>query len=106
MLKDIIAELHDMGVRTSIFINPETKYFEPARATGTDRVELYTEPYASQYPYDKEKAVAAYVEVATLAKNLGLGLNAGHDLDLQNLKFLKLIMQSSMAYQLMPSSIN
>ncbi|WP_114751207.1 pyridoxine 5'-phosphate synthase [Pleomorphovibrio marinus] len=89
MLKDIIAELQETGVRTSIFINPDPKYFEPAKTTGTDRVELYTEPYASHFHQDKEKAVAPYVTVANLAKELGLGINAGHDLDLHNLKFLK-----------------
>ncbi|EPR66313.1 pyridoxine 5'-phosphate synthase [Cyclobacterium qasimii] len=89
MLKDLISELHSYGVRTSIFINPETKYFEPAKETGTDRVELYTEPYASTYHKDKVKAVAPYLEVAAIARELGLGLNAGHDLDLHNLKFLK-----------------
>jgi len=89
LLKDLIEELHSYGVRTSIFINPESKYFEPAKETGTDRVELYTEPYASTYHIDKEKAIAPYLEVASLSKDLGLGLNAGHDLDLHNLKFLK-----------------
>lgn len=89
MLTDIIAELHEYGVRTSIFINPETKYFEPAKLTGTDRVELYTEPYASMFPSDPEKAVKPYVEVSELARELGLGLNAGHDLDLHNLSYLK-----------------
>ncbi|SDD67306.1 pyridoxine 5'-phosphate synthase [Algoriphagus faecimaris] len=89
MLKDIVAELKASGCRVSIFINPEAKYFEPAQLTGTDRVELYTEPYASHYLIDREKAVAPYVEVAQIAKELGLGLNAGHDLDLQNLAFLK-----------------
>ncbi|MEX2512107.1 MAG: pyridoxine 5'-phosphate synthase [Cyclobacteriaceae bacterium] len=89
MLKDIIAQLHELGVRTSIFINPEPKYFEPAKATGTDRVELYTEPYASHFHKDRENAVKPYVEVSLLARDLGLGLNAGHDLDLYNLKFLK-----------------
>lgn len=89
MLKDIVAELHSYGTRVSIFIDPENKYFEPAQKTGTNRVELYTEPYASQYHQDREKAVAPYVEVANLAKELGLGLNAGHDLDLHNLKYLK-----------------
>ncbi|MBD3630376.1 pyridoxine 5'-phosphate synthase [Cyclobacterium sp.] len=88
MLRDIIAELHEYGVRTSIFINPEPKFFEAAKATGTDRVELYTEPYASLYHQDKEMAVAPYVEVAHLARELNLGINAGHDLDLHNLKFL------------------
>lgn len=89
MLKDIVAELKESGCRVSIFINPETKYFEPAKETGTDRVELYTEPYASQFHADRENAVKPYVEVANLAKELGLGLNAGHDLDLENLAFLK-----------------
>lgn len=89
MLKDIVAELKESGCRVSIFINPETKYFEPAKETGTDRVELYTEPYASQFHADREIAVKPYVEVANLAKELGLGLNAGHDLDLENLAFLK-----------------
>lgn len=88
-LKDIVAELKASGTRVSIFINPEAKYFEPAKNTGTDRVELYTEPYAQLFPIDKEKAVKPYVEVAHLAKELGMGLNAGHDLDLHNLKFLK-----------------
>lgn len=89
MLTDIVAQLHGSGVRVSIFINPETKYFEPAKRTGTDRVELYTEPYASHYHIDRNHAVKPYVEVANLARELGLGLNAGHDLDLHNLGFLK-----------------
>ncbi|MCR9015211.1 pyridoxine 5'-phosphate synthase [Aquiflexum gelatinilyticum] len=89
LLRDIVAELHESGTRVSIFINPESKYFEPAKNTGTDRVELYTEPYATAYPSNKEEAIRPYVEVALLAKELGLGLNAGHDLDLHNLKFLK-----------------
>lgn len=88
-LKDVVAELQSYGVRVSIFINPEAKFFEPAKTAGTDRVELYTEPYASGYHLDREKAVASYVEVAAIAKELGLGLNAGHDLDLHNLKYLK-----------------
>lgn len=88
-LKDIVAELHNYGTRVSIFINPETKYFEPAKETGTDRVELYTEPYAVNFPKDKQAAIKPYVEVSELARQLGLGLNAGHDLDLHNLKFLK-----------------
>lgn len=88
-LKDIVAELHEIGTRVSIFINPEAKYFEPAKLTGTDRVELYTEPYAANYHVNREEAVKPYVEVAMIARDLGLGLNAGHDLDLHNLKFLK-----------------
>lgn len=89
LLKDIVAELHEYGVRVSIFINPETRFFEPAKLTGTDRVELYTEPYATNYHKDRNAAVKPYVEVSELARELGLGLNAGHDLDLHNLAFLK-----------------
>lgn len=88
-LRDIISELHEYGTRVSIFINPEPKFFEPAKAAGTDRVELYTEPYAAAYHADKHAAVKPYREVAELAQSLGLGLNAGHDLDLHNLQFLK-----------------
>lgn len=89
LLKDIVAELKSYGTRVSIFINPEPKFFEPAKLTGTDRVELYTEPYAFHYHSNRELAVRPYVEVAQIARELGLGLNAGHDLDLHNLKFLK-----------------
>ena len=89
LLRDLVAELKEMGTRVSIFINPEPKFFEPAKLTGTDRVELYTEPYASGYRANRAKAVQAYVEVAKLATELGLGLNAGHDLDLHNLAYLK-----------------
>jgi len=89
MLKDIVAELKEIGTRVSIFINPEAKFFEPAKRTGTDRVELYTEPYASNFHVDREKAVKPYIEVSFIARELGLGLNCGHDLDLHNLKFLK-----------------
>ncbi|MFD2034104.1 pyridoxine 5'-phosphate synthase [Belliella marina] len=88
-LKDIVAELHEYGTRVSIFINPESKFFEPAKETGTDRVELYTEPYAVNFPKDKHAAIKPYIEVSELARELGLGLNAGHDLDLHNLRFLK-----------------
>lgn len=89
LLRDIVSELHESGCRVSIFINPEAKFFEPAKRTGADRVELYTEPYASGYFQDREQAVKPYVAVAQLAKELGLGLNAGHDLDLNNLAYLK-----------------
>jgi pyridoxine 5-phosphate synthase len=88
-LKDIVSELKSIGTRVSIFINPEAKYFEPAKTTGTDRVELYTEPYASNYHKDRVQAVKSYAEVALMAKDLGLGINAGHDLDLLNLRYLK-----------------
>ena len=88
MLKDIISELHEYGTRVSIFIDPDKKYFEAAKSTGTDRVELYTEPYAVHFLENKQAAVKPYVEVAEFARSLGLGINAGHDLDLHNLGYL------------------
>jgi pyridoxine 5-phosphate synthase len=88
-LIDIIAELKEHGVRTSVFIDPVEKYIEAAKATGTDRVELYTEAYATSYHADKAKAIAPYIKSARLAVELGLELNAGHDLDLHNLKYFK-----------------
>ena len=87
-LKEIIAVFKNAGIRTSIFCDPVKEMVEGAAKTGTDRIELYTEQYAKQYPTDKLKAVAPYVEAAAVAKQLGLGINAGHDLDLHNLAFL------------------
>jgi pyridoxine 5-phosphate synthase len=87
-LKKIIDEIKSQGVRVSVFVNPELKMIQGAANVGADRIELYTEPYASHYHTDNEKAVRPYVEAALLAKDLKLGLNAGHDLDLHNLKFL------------------
>ncbi|ELR71391.1 Pyridoxine 5'-phosphate synthase [Fulvivirga imtechensis AK7] len=89
LLTEIIADLKKEGIRTSIFIDPVPHMIEGAARVGADRVELYTEAYASGYLKNKEKAIAPYVEAADLAKNLGLGLNAGHDLDLDNLAYLK-----------------
>ncbi len=89
MLSEIIAQIKGWGVRTSIFIEPESELMDGAKACGTDRVELYTEMYASKYPKGKEAAVADYKRSADHAHSIGLGLNAGHDLDLKNLKFLK-----------------
>lgn len=86
-LKDIISEFKTNGIRTSIFLNPETHLVEPAKTTGADRIELYTESYAAQYFENKEKAIAPYVETAKIANNIGLGINAGHDLDLHNLAY-------------------
>lgn len=88
-LKQIINEIKQHGVRVSVFVNPEIKMVEGAYEVGADRIELYTEPYAANYHQDKQKAVAAYIEAAKVANQLKLGLNAGHDLDLHNLKFLK-----------------
>ncbi|WKV13687.1 pyridoxine 5'-phosphate synthase [Marivirga harenae] len=88
-LKEIISELKGMGVRTSVFIGTEPKLIEYAAKVGTDRIELYTEPYAANYAKDRDDAVAPFVLAAKRAKELGLGVNAGHDLSLENLKFLK-----------------
>jgi pyridoxine 5-phosphate synthase len=88
-LKEIVAELKLQGTRVSIFVAPDTKFVEGAAKLGADRIELYTEPYASAYHQNKEQAVRAYKEAATLATSLGMGINAGHDLDLNNLQFLK-----------------
>jgi pyridoxine 5-phosphate synthase len=87
-LKDIVAELKSYGTRVSIFLDPDLEMVDFAKQTGTDRIEFYTEPYATHYPIDKEKAIAEYVIASKRASELGLGINAGHDLDLQNLKYL------------------
>lgn len=86
-LKDMVQEFHSFGIRVSIFIDADLKMIEKAKETGTDRVELYTESYASQYRADREKAIEKFVAAGNLAHALGLGLNAGHDLNLENLKY-------------------
>lgn len=88
-LTDIIGELKAHGARVSVFVDPDVNMVEGAKEVGADRIELYTEPYAVQYHQDKEKAVADYVLAAQKATDIGLGLNAGHDLDLHNLAYLK-----------------
>ncbi len=86
-LTGMIRIFKDAGIRVSIFVDPVVEMVEGAAATGTDRIELYTEGYAKGYINDKVKAIAPYVSAATKAKALGLGLNAGHDLDLHNLAY-------------------
>ncbi len=88
-LKEIISVFQNAGIRVSIFLDPDTKMVESAAETGTDRIELYTEAYAKQYSLDKQNAVNQYISAAKRAKELGLGINAGHDLDMNNLKFFK-----------------
>ncbi len=88
-LKDIIKELKRSNVRVSVFVDPSDKMVQAAAKVGADRIELYTEPYASNYHKNREAAVNDYVSAARAAKQAGLGVNAGHDLDLHNLKFLK-----------------
>ena len=85
----IIDELKKSGARVSVFVDPNLKMVEGAKNVGADRIEFYTEPYASHYHQNRELAIKPYVEAARLAHQLGLGINAGHDLDLHNLKFLK-----------------
>ncbi len=87
-LRDMIAQFKSAGIRTSIFCDPDPKMIEGAAETGTDRIELYTESYAKAFPGNKEKAIAPYIAAAELAHQAGLGINAGHDLDLHNLNFL------------------
>lgn len=89
MLSEIIAEIKSWGVRVSVFVDPSTTMVEGAKKIDSDRIELYTEPYASHYHQNREAAVKSYVEAATVARALGLGINAGHDLDLHNLRYLK-----------------
>ena len=86
-LKTIISRFKNAGIRVSIFVDPVIEMIEGAKATGTDRIELYTEAYASEYHADKAKAIAPYIAAAKKANELGLGINAGHDLDLNNLKY-------------------
>jgi len=86
-LKEIIAEFKQHGIRASIFVDPKIEMIEEAAACGTDRIELYTEDYATNYAEDKEKAIAPYVEAAKKATELGIGINAGHDLSLENLEY-------------------
>lgn len=87
MLKDIVARFKEHGIRVSIFVDADPKMVEAAVATGTDRVELYTEAYATGYPKDREAAIAPFVAAAKTAGECGLGVNAGHDLSLENLEY-------------------
>ena len=88
-LKDVITEFKEAGIRTSIFIDTDLKLIEAAAKTGTDRVELYTEEFATQYEKGNKEAVKVYAEAAVLANEVGLGVNAGHDLSLDNIQFFK-----------------
>ena len=86
-LQEVISQFKEAGIRTSIFVDPDLKMVEGAKNTGTDRIELYTESYAADFSKGKETAIAPFVEAAKLAKEVGLGLNAGHDLNLDNLNY-------------------
>lgn len=87
-LTDVVARFKKKGIRVSIFVNPDPAMVEGAALVGADRVELYTEPYAVSYSDNPSKAIGDYLVAAAKARTLGLGLNAGHDLDLENLNYL------------------
>lgn len=87
-LSNIVTRLKEAGIRSSIFINADTKMVEGAAKIGADRVELYTEPYASLYEEDRAKAIEQFIRAAQAARKIGLGVNAGHDLSLINLKYM------------------
>ncbi|WP_299106941.1 pyridoxine 5'-phosphate synthase [uncultured Winogradskyella sp.] len=88
-LIDVIKEFKNNGIRTSIFVDPDLHQIEGAKVTGTDRIELYTEAYAHQYSLGNQDAINPYMECAGLANTMQLGINAGHDLSLENIKFFK-----------------
>lgn len=88
-LREVIAEFKRNGIRTSIFVDPIPEMIEGAKATGTDRIELYTEEFAHQYGLGNFKGIEPYVKSAELANELDLGINAGHDLSLDNIEFFK-----------------
>lgn len=88
-LREMIAEFKNNGIRTSIFVDPDPQMIKGAAETGTDRIELYTEAYAVGYADGNKKAVQPYSECARIANDLGLGINAGHDLSLANIRYFK-----------------
>ncbi len=88
-LKEVISEFKNAGIRTSIFIDTDLKLIEAAAQTGADRIELYTEEFATQFDLGNKEAIKPYAEAAIFAFDLGLGINAGHDLSLENIKFFK-----------------
>ena len=88
-LSDVTARFHEAGIRVSIFVNADEEMVDYAARAGADRVELYTEPYAAAYEADRVAAIAPFIRAAEAARSCGLGLNAGHDLNLQNLAFFK-----------------
>ena len=88
-LTEVITEFKSNGIRTSIFVDPNLKMVEGAKATGSDRIELYTESFAHQYGLGQENAILPFTKAAELSNEIGLGVNAGHDLSLDNIKFFK-----------------
>jgi len=88
-LTDVINTFKQAGIRTSIFVDPDPEMIRGAKAIGTDRIELYTESYATEYAQNKEKAIQPFIEAANCANELGIGINAGHDLSLDNIQYFK-----------------
>lgn len=86
-LQEMVGRFKEKGIRVSIFVDPVLEMVQAAKTTGTDRIELYTEAYATNFPSNKEKAIEPYIEAAKLATKLQIGINAGHDLDLHNLSY-------------------
>src|SRR6056297_2415495 len=86
-LREVISKFKDAGIRTSIFVDPDKHMVQGAKSTGTDRIELYTESYATGYPSNKEKAIKPFIEAARMASALNIGINAGHDLSLENIQY-------------------
>jgi pyridoxine 5-phosphate synthase len=108
-LVDVVKEFKRNGIRTSIFVDPVLEQIEGAKATGTDRIELYTEAFAHQYGLGNKDAIKPFTESAELANSLGLGINAGHDLSLDNIKFFKVnipeLLEVSIGHALISESI-
>ncbi len=87
-LKEVVARLQESGIRTSIFVDPDLDTIEGAAEIGTNRIELYTESYATLYPIDRSEAIRKFAEAAKFAENMGIDVNAGHDLNLENLNYM------------------
>ena len=109
MLTSVVDRLHEVGVRASIFVGTDPDNIKAAAATGADRVELYTKPFADMYPTDPEAAVAPYVAASVAAHKCGLGVNAGHDLNLENLRFfherLPYLNEVSIGHAIIPDAL-
>ena len=109
-LKSVIYEFKNAGIRTSIFLDPNPEMVKFAAETGADRIELYTEAYAKNYSRDKENAIKPYIETAVEAEKLGLGINAGHDLSLDNLKYfadnIPNLLEVSIGHALISEALN
>lgn len=88
-LTNIVGKLHEKGIRVSLFVDADEEMVLGAKETGADRIELYTGPFAEEFYHDKDAAIKSHIEAARIASDIGLGINAGHDLNLDNLKFYK-----------------